>query len=217
MSKSGDNPGRRSKVTASVKTAMEDILDLVPFGIILVDAAGRAVFINDCGREIVGGDGGLALVNDRLVAATPRETTTLKDLIAATASATDDRTEPAVMILSQMGQSPPLPIVFRRLGGDQRAAVVAIFVDDPASDDEATDAILIRLYGLTATEARLTLNLLTGKGLAWAATKNKISLNTARTHLKRVFTKTETHRQVELVRLILRGPALLRLSRTGGS
>ena len=71
---------------------------------------------------------------------------------------------------------------------------------------------LVRLYGLTAAEASFTLDLLEGKGLSWAASQNGVSLNTARTHLKHVFEKTRTHRQAELVRLILRSPAFLRLS-----
>ena len=68
----------------------------------------------------------------------------------------------------------------------------------------------MRLYNLTPAEARLTLALLEGKGLEWAAEQISLSVNTARTHLKRIFEKTRTHRQAELVRLILRGPAVRR-------
>ena len=37
-----------------------------------------------------------------------------------------------------------------------------------------------------------------------------ISKETARTHLRRIYSKTATHRQAELVSLILTGPAVLR-------
>ncbi len=68
----------------------------------------------------------------------------------------------------------------------------------------------MRFDDFTAAEARLSLGLLEGKGLAAAARRNSISLNTARTHLRHVFEKTRTHRQAELVRLIVLSPAMLR-------
>ena len=116
--------------------------------------------------------------------------------------------------LSRPYPSRPLSVIVTALGNRGAVAaepVAAIFIGDPENGEAAADEILKRLYGLTAAEARLTLNLLEGRGLAWAAEQNRMSLNTGRTHLKHVFEKTRTHRQAELVRLILRGPAMLRL------
>ena len=89
--------------------------------------------------------------------------------------------------------------------------MAAVWLGDPASAAEGADEILMALSRLTAAEARLTVELLTGDGRAWAAGKNRIGLNTARTQLKQVFEKTDTHRQAELVGLVLRSPAMLRL------
>jgi DNA-binding CsgD family transcriptional regulator len=46
-----------------------------------------------------------------------------------------------------------------------------------------------------------------GLSLEQAADQRGVSLNTARGQLKRIFSKTQTNRQAELVRLVLQGPA----------
>ena len=60
-------------------------------------------------------------------------------------------------------------------------------------------------FGLTPAEARLTLRLATGASLRTAAAQLNIRYETARSHLKKVFKKTATSRQTELVITILRG------------
>jgi DNA-binding CsgD family transcriptional regulator len=57
-------------------------------------------------------------------------------------------------------------------------------------------------FGLTPAEARLALHLVTGETLRSAAAKLSISYETARTYLKRIFRKTKTCRQAELVMII---------------
>jgi DNA-binding CsgD family transcriptional regulator len=58
-------------------------------------------------------------------------------------------------------------------------------------------------YGCTPREAALAHTLAQGRTLAEAAGALGISVHTARTHLKRVFRKTGTRRQAELLRLVL--------------
>ena len=57
-------------------------------------------------------------------------------------------------------------------------------------------------FGLTGAEARLAARLATGEALEQAADTLGISRETARTQLKRIFLKTDTHRQGELVALL---------------
>ena len=66
-------------------------------------------------------------------------------------------------------------------------------------------------FGLTLAEARLALHLGTGETLRSAAAKLQISYETARTQLKRIFSKTATCRQAELVVVIVTAfPACLK-------
>lgn len=75
------------------------------------------------------------------------------------------------------------------------------------------------LYGLTETESRLTQHLVAGLTITEAAETMRIQCATARTYLKQVFAKTDTHRQTDLVRLMLlsviRTPGAARLQAVG--
>src|SRR5262245_31059116 len=58
-------------------------------------------------------------------------------------------------------------------------------------------------FGLTQAEARLALHLVAGETLRCTAVKLSITYETARSQLKSTFNKTRTHRQAELVIVIL--------------
>jgi DNA-binding CsgD family transcriptional regulator len=58
-------------------------------------------------------------------------------------------------------------------------------------------------FGLTLAEARLVFHLVAGETLRSAAVELNITYETARTCLKKIFKKTETCRQAELVLAIL--------------
>jgi len=65
-------------------------------------------------------------------------------------------------------------------------------------------------FGLTPGELRLLRPLATGSGLRCAAIELDISINTAKSRLRAIFEKTDTHSQAQLVRLLLEPkPALL--------
>ncbi len=62
---------------------------------------------------------------------------------------------------------------------------------------------------MTPAEAKLASHLAVGRSLDQTSQAWGVSLNTVRTHLKRIFTKTETSRQGDLVHKLLTGPAML--------
>lgn len=65
------------------------------------------------------------------------------------------------------------------------------------------EGMLREAYGLTAAEERLALLILHGLQLGEAEVALGIRHSTARTHMKRIYAKTGTRRQVELVRLLM--------------
>lgn len=69
-------------------------------------------------------------------------------------------------------------------------------------------------FGLTVAETRILREIISGKGLLAAAARLDISESTARTHARRIFNKTGTHRQAELIRSFFesRSVAALRTS-----
>ncbi|WP_346910982.1 hypothetical protein [uncultured Roseibium sp.] len=58
---------------------------------------------------------------------------------------------------------------------------------------------------LTCAEAVHALEMLKGDGRAAAAARYGISINTAKTHLMRIFEKTDVKRQAELIRVLMDG------------
>jgi DNA-binding CsgD family transcriptional regulator len=82
---------------------------------------------------------------------------------------------------------------------------VALFLSDHG-DGEVTgaDALQSR-FGFTAAEARLAGALLAGQRLAGASRALGVSVMTVRSHLRSMFAKTHTHRQADLLRVLLRG------------
>jgi DNA-binding CsgD family transcriptional regulator len=85
-------------------------------------------------------------------------------------------------------------------------AIVLLYDPDRSRTDPP--GILRELYRLSDAEARVSWRLANGEALEEIAAAEGASRETVRSQLKRIFAKTGTRRQSELVRLILIGPAL---------
>jgi DNA-binding CsgD family transcriptional regulator len=83
------------------------------------------------------------------------------------------------------------------------APVAIVMVSDPDGDRGRREINLRRRFGLTGAESRLAAEIVKGDGRMAAARRRGISGATAKTHLSSIFEKTGTHRQAELVRLLL--------------
>jgi DNA-binding CsgD family transcriptional regulator len=75
--------------------------------------------------------------------------------------------------------------------------------EEPGQQLEPPTRLLERVYGLTNAEADVALRVLRGDGLKPVCEELSLSMATVKTHLQHVFDKTDTHRQAELVRLLL--------------
>lgn len=96
----------------------------------------------------------------------------------------------------------PMPPGIHGYPAARGSTVFALVFDDPAARARRTVATLRERYGLTPAEARLAVEIAKGDGRAAAAARCGISVNTARSHMKSIFAKTDVHRQAALVRLI---------------
>jgi DNA-binding CsgD family transcriptional regulator len=80
---------------------------------------------------------------------------------------------------------------------------VLVLIKDPERDTEPATTLLRRLYGLTKGEAEVVVRLTHGSSLKQISDELAVSYQTVRTHLQYAFDKTDTHRQAELVQLLL--------------
>jgi DNA-binding CsgD family transcriptional regulator len=98
----------------------------------------------------------------------------------------------------------PLNVMLYPLCSDTLSCggVVAMFIFDP-THASALDADLLRAFhGLTPAEARLACALAEGETVDSYCEAQRLTVNTVRTHLKHALSKTDTHRQAQLVSLV---------------
>ena len=78
-----------------------------------------------------------------------------------------------------------------------------LFITDPQAVPALDPALLRRLYGISTAECRVAQQLLHGQTLQQAARHLHLGSNTVKTHLQQLFEKTRTHRQQQLMRLLM--------------
>ncbi len=93
----------------------------------------------------------------------------------------------------------PLPRDYHSLIANACAIVT---LQETASPVHDTAGLLARRFGLTTRESQLAVHLAAGESLSRFAEEHRMSIGTARQHLKATFAKTSTHRQAELAVLI---------------
>jgi DNA-binding CsgD family transcriptional regulator len=199
------------------KNAVAQAFDHWSLGVILLDAKGRVLLMNRKAEEIANQRDGLTSHADGVRAAQNGESSALRVLIQdaiSTRLGHGGRAGGAIA-LTRPSLKTPLNVLVTPLFPEkglpaQPGAIAALFVSDPDVREESDEDVVRRLYALTPAEAALVGRLIAGEDLRRAAETLSVSMNTARTHLKRVFEKTRTKRQAELVQLILRSPAQIR-------
>jgi DNA-binding CsgD family transcriptional regulator len=189
--------------------AAHDALHRLPAGIILVDASGRPLFINNRAETILAGDHGLTLSRNGLQASTWKDTQSLHKLIFEASQSSNKMG--GVLSIADPVSPHPLSVLVAPVnqennfdfGIDISQATAALFVNTAKEQHNFSLDVLCHLYGLTQAEARLAGALANGHSLEMIAEKFKLSKHTIRTQLKSCFQKTGAHRQTELVKLIL--------------
>jgi DNA-binding CsgD family transcriptional regulator len=99
----------------------------------------------------------------------------------------------------------PVSVIVKPHKNGNAAAVVA--VSDPNEKLVPDIRVLMMLYGVTATEGAVASALVSGLNVAETAKAHAMTVNTVRTHLKRLFEKTGARRQAELILIILSSSA----------
>jgi DNA-binding CsgD family transcriptional regulator len=115
----------------------------------------------------------------------------------------------AMLISRKLPARPMQVVVYPFCSGtlaSDAEATALVQINDPSAIPRSRGAVLRALYGLTPSESRLADALLEGLEVREAADRLGITVESARFNLKRILAKTDTHRQAELMRLILSLP-----------
>ncbi len=206
----------RHATTRHERTALTEVIDRLPVGVILLDAEGRVVLKNRSVEQILELCDGFSLDRGRPRVDDPRENRALQTLISDISRPDGGGTEPSgVLCVTRPSGRRAFPIWVGKLlapAPDNRTdeAKAILFIADPDRGQISTTLVLESLYALTPAEAELVRLLAEGCSLDQVAEQRGVTMNTVRSQLKQVFCKTDTSRQGELVHLVLTGVAAIR-------
>jgi DNA-binding CsgD family transcriptional regulator len=198
----------------ALKEAALATLDTLTMGVVILDRWGAVLFANRSALESAGGKA--ITIRDRTVQpASPSDALSFKRLIH---SAISDGAGGSMALAAVVGERLPVLALVAPLrgairaqvaGGAMSSAAAAIFLRDPNRRTETDMSAMAGLFGLTAAESRVASALLDGDDLAAVGARLGVSVNTLKTHAKRIYAKTGVSRHAQFVRLVAaRSPAV---------
>lgn len=190
-------------------TAFAEILDDLSFGLFLVDSRGLLVHANAAGNEILAAGDLLRSTAGRFGAVDAQVDQALRETVAAAGlgdsvvgtkgialpltAHNDDRYVAHVL---------PLTCGARRCAGASYAATAAVFVRKAAMEYPSPAEVIGKTYDLTPAELRVLFGIVQIGGVPEVAAALGVADATIKTHVSRLFEKTGTGRQADLVRLV---------------
>ena len=174
---------------------------------LVLDESGSVLRINPVAQGILATGDGLKLVGGRLEATYPSDNRELQRLIRGAFGQDTLKTAEAMSVTRPSGQVnlglvvEPIPSMDWADEKGKPAALV--YIRDAASKSLASEVVTKQLFNLTKAETALAMELANGLSLEDAAQLLSIRRNTARAHLRSIFSKTGVRRQTELVRILL--------------
>ncbi|WP_226778888.1 response regulator [Oceaniglobus trochenteri] len=192
----------------------EQALDLITLGIVLLDGDGRVLHANRAARAMAAEGDFVTLTRGRIGAPEEICDRALRQTVAGALEAARAGSEQVSgVVLQRAADTISVSALVCALphAGDPGASAprIAVFLSPPACERRASEPLLMKLFGLTPTEARVAAALAGGGRPSEVASALEISQTTIAFHMRNLFQKTGTNRQTDLVALILAGPMMI--------
>jgi DNA-binding CsgD family transcriptional regulator len=186
----------------------EGILERTDASLIVLNEAGRVMWINANAESVISANDGLTIRDGAIRARHSSDDALLIASIAAALTARVDITKypGEVMRVHRPSEKIPYELLVIPIAANVRVLgleppAIYVFVRDPSLRRDSPFKILHALYGLSRSESRLFLELVGGNDLNVASQNLNLTKESGRTILKTIFRKTGTHKQTELIRL----------------
>jgi len=201
--------GQKFQATRRLNSEIADVLDHSSHGVFLVDETGRLRHVNRVGEGLLAETEGLRLIGGRLRATSPSATSRLLGLISQAGSRDPEQRTGGSMSLPTPLRRLPLSLTIAPMRSEgptplERSGSVMVCVTDLEAGVRLPEQRLRDLFALTPAEARLALALFEGLSPREAAMRFDVSPNTVHVQLARIFEKTGSSRQTDLMRLMMR-------------
>jgi len=189
--------------------ALSETLDHLVSGVVLLDEKMTVYYTNKSAEKLLNKHPILMIKDSRLISIRPSLLDDVNNLIQSNSSRilSLDENELELHLLV-------FPLSEQQLNKDTGAPTSVLFLFESIKDPNRFEDIIRTLYKLSPTEAKVASQLVVNPYLAEVAASLGITYNTARTHLKRIYYKTETNKLPSLVQKIITGPAGLVMQAT---
>jgi len=176
-------------------------------GALMVNEEGAILFKNTVADRLLAQNDGLLAQNGLLRCMNTDDDRALRALLRDTLTVREGENGRALKIRRSEGEH-CWSLLLRPAGaqvalGENTAGAVMVLIRDAGAKPAVSGAMLTELFGLTRAEAALAVLLVQGRSLDEAAVALGISRYTARAQLAAIFAKTDTHRQPQMVSLVL--------------
>jgi DNA-binding CsgD family transcriptional regulator len=203
---------RRLRDLEIAKVAPPERFDALPEAVLLTDASARVVRANAAGKRMLDTEDAISVRDGRLTVLGTSDA--LQKLVSSCAPnifagggpggeikvpRDSSRSRLRVTVAPLRAKIPLKDLPWIGVG----SPVAIVTVMDPDLARRQKEKNLRVHFDLTAAEAAFAGEILKGDGRKAAAQRCGISDGTAKTHLANIFEKTGTHRQAELIRLLL--------------
>jgi DNA-binding CsgD family transcriptional regulator len=188
---------------------VREALDIIRHGVIIVGSECRVISLNSSADALLRANDGLRTLSGRLGATNAHTEQELHRAIHTALLGAQSGIRAGQSLTCRRPSGKPayvihvVPLHSTQTVEEARGPKALVVVVDPHNQPDTGAAILRRLYRLTNGEAEVAVRIARGTSLTDIADELSVSYQTIRSHLQRVFEKTDTHRQGELVRLLL--------------
>ncbi|MFW2852842.1 helix-turn-helix transcriptional regulator [Sphingomonas sp. TX0543] len=198
---------RRLKIDQAALDQLDILLASTDQALIFLDRDLRVRRMTAAAERRLFDSGILRLVNDRLAIPDDAQNARLQSLLQAAALAQDSG---APIFLSPVPGAVSIglrtiPLGPRSMAAHSSEPFVLLSAFDPVVEKAAPtrELDLRNRFRLTAAEARVAMAIADGLSIREVAERIDVSIHTVRAQLGTIFAKTGTHRQADLVRLLL--------------
>ena len=192
----------------------EAALDLIALGVVLVDRRGKPVHTNRAADEMSAGTDIIHTGPDTIRSTDPPSDRELQRALSETLDAAKTGGEKVVGVMLHPRQdASPIQLLICSLAPETNAPYdqphVALFISALDHQKRVPETLLMDMFGLTPTEARVAGALARSTRAADVAAELGVSQTTISFHMRNLFQKTGTNRQADLVALIMAGPMMI--------
>ncbi len=200
--------GKALEFQRAEAAVLADTLDGLNTGVFLVDAGSRLLHANAAGHDMLYQKDFLRLSGARLHARDAQINQALLEAFSAAAGDPGFGVKAiAVSLVARDGERYtahvlPLTSGERRSANTAYAAIAALFVRKVAPHSVCSPEIIANSYKLTTAELRVLFTIVEAGGVSETAEALGVAETTVKTHLHRIFVKTGTKRQADLVKIV---------------